>query len=247
MVRSRPLSQQAGQARDVEPAGQLRHLLPGRFVGLAAGRPDRSLDQVFQQLDIVGGLGIDLDPDQLTLPVDLGPDHARAGVGFAVAPCGTALTDRQLGALRRHTRNVGLLFDSDEAGKRAAMRALELCLEQGLWPSWLSVPDGKDPDDYVREHGGEAMRELIATKRPVVEDWMESRAYELGDDKETSVMKLITAGDDERFVGCHVIGDGADEMMQGFAVAIRMGATKKDFDDTVAIHPTSAEEFVTMR
>ncbi len=71
--------------------------------------------------------------------------------------------------------------------------------------------------------------------------------YALGQQKQTSVMKLITAGDDERIVGCHVIGDGADEMMQGFAVAIRMGATKKDFDDTVAIHPTSAEEFVTMR
>ncbi len=71
--------------------------------------------------------------------------------------------------------------------------------------------------------------------------------YALGDKKQASVMKLITAGDDERIVGCHVIGDGADEMMQGFAVAIRMGATKKDFDDTVAIHPTSAEEFVTMR
>jgi len=71
--------------------------------------------------------------------------------------------------------------------------------------------------------------------------------YALGEKKQTSVMKLITAGDEERIVGCHVIGDGADEMMQGFAVAIRMGATKKDFDDTVAIHPTSAEEFVTMR
>jgi glutathione reductase (NADPH) len=48
-------------------------------------------------------------------------------------------------------------------------------------------------------------------------------------------------------VGCHVIGEGADEMLQGFAVAIRMGATKSDFDDTVAIHPTNAEELVTMR
>ena len=71
--------------------------------------------------------------------------------------------------------------------------------------------------------------------------------YALGDKKQRSVMKLITAGKDERVVGAHVIGDGADEMMQGFAVAIRMGATKRDFDDTVAIHPTSAEEFVTMR
>ena len=71
--------------------------------------------------------------------------------------------------------------------------------------------------------------------------------YALGTNKQRSAMKLVTAGDDERVVGCHVIGEGADEMMQGFAVAMRMGATKKDFDDTVAIHPTSSEELVTMR
>jgi glutathione reductase (NADPH) len=65
--------------------------------------------------------------------------------------------------------------------------------------------------------------------------------------KARSVMKLVTAGKDEKIVGCHVFGPGADEMMQGFAVAVRMGATKRDFDDTVAIHPTSAEELVTMR
>jgi glutathione reductase (NADPH) len=71
--------------------------------------------------------------------------------------------------------------------------------------------------------------------------------YALGTNKRRSEMKLITVGEDERVVGCHVIGEGADEMMQGFAVAMRMGATKKDFDDTVAIHPTSSEELVTMR
>jgi len=71
--------------------------------------------------------------------------------------------------------------------------------------------------------------------------------YALGDDKKRSVMKLITAGENEKIIGCHVFGAGADEMLQGFAVAMRMGATKKDFDDTVAIHPTNAEEVVTMR
>ncbi|MCC7259071.1 MAG: glutathione-disulfide reductase [Gammaproteobacteria bacterium] len=60
-------------------------------------------------------------------------------------------------------------------------------------------------------------------------------------------IKLITAGAEERVVGCHVAGPGADELLQGFAVAIRMGATKRDFDDTVAIHPTLAEELVTLR
>jgi glutathione reductase (NADPH) len=60
-------------------------------------------------------------------------------------------------------------------------------------------------------------------------------------------MKLVTVGPKRRVVGVHVVGPGADEMMQGFAVAVRMGATKEDLDDTVAIHPTSAEELVTMR
>ncbi|MDH3416784.1 MAG: glutathione-disulfide reductase [Gammaproteobacteria bacterium] len=71
--------------------------------------------------------------------------------------------------------------------------------------------------------------------------------YALGQDKQRSTMKLITTGAEERVIGCHIIGEGADEMLQGFAVAMRMGATKADFDDTVAIHPTSAEELVTMR
>ncbi len=67
------------------------------------------------------------------------------------------------------------------------------------------------------------------------------------DHKPKTRMKLVTAGEDEKVVGCHIIGPGADEMLQGFAVAMHMGATKRDFDDTVAIHPTAAEELVTMR
>jgi glutathione reductase (NADPH) len=66
-------------------------------------------------------------------------------------------------------------------------------------------------------------------------------------DKTQTAMKLVCVGAEEKIVGCHIIGPGADEMLQGFAVAVRMGATKRDFDDTVAIHPTSAEELVTMR
>ena len=60
-------------------------------------------------------------------------------------------------------------------------------------------------------------------------------------------MKLVCVGAEEKIVGIHGIGYGMDEMLQGFAVALKMGATKKDFDNTVAIHPTGAEEFVTMR
>ena len=60
-------------------------------------------------------------------------------------------------------------------------------------------------------------------------------------------MKLVCVGENEKVVGVHGIGFGMDEILQGFAVAVKMGATKEDFDACVAIHPTGAEEFVTMR
>ena len=59
--------------------------------------------------------------------------------------------------------------------------------------------------------------------------------------KEPSVHKLICVGPSEQVVGVHIIGLGSDEIMQGFGVAVKMGATKQDLDDTVAIHPTSGE------
>ncbi|NKB75591.1 MAG: glutathione-disulfide reductase [Gammaproteobacteria bacterium] len=71
--------------------------------------------------------------------------------------------------------------------------------------------------------------------------------YAVSSHKSPTVFKLVTTGNNEKVVGCHIIGDSADEILQGFAVAIKMGATKQDFDNTVAIHPTAAEELVTMR
>ena len=71
--------------------------------------------------------------------------------------------------------------------------------------------------------------------------------YAFTERKPRAAMKLVCIGADERIAGLHVIGQGADEMLQGFAVAVKMGARKRDFDDTVAIHPTVAEELVTLR
>lgn len=65
--------------------------------------------------------------------------------------------------------------------------------------------------------------------------------------RQMTKMKLVCVGPDEKVVGIHGIGMGMDEILQGFAVALKMGATKKDLDNTVAIHPSAAEEFVTMR
>jgi glutathione reductase (NADPH) len=65
-------------------------------------------------------------------------------------------------------------------------------------------------------------------------------------DKPRTHMKMVCTGPEERVVGLHIVGRAADEMLQGFAVAIKMGATKAQFDNTIAIHPTAAEEAVTM-
>ena len=67
------------------------------------------------------------------------------------------------------------------------------------------------------------------------------------EEKGPTSYKLVCQGPEERIVGMHILGQGSAEMLQGFGVAVKMGARKRDFDGCVAIHPTSAEELVTMK
>jgi glutathione reductase (NADPH) len=94
-------------------------------------------------------------------------------------------------------------------------------------------------EEDARERHGDAVRVYQTRFRPMYHAFTARPTR--------TAMKLVCVGPEEKIVGCHLIGEAVDEMLQGFAVAIRMGATKRDFDDTVAIHPTSAEELVTMR
>lgn len=93
-------------------------------------------------------------------------------------------------------------------------------------------------DEAVAKYGREHIKVYKTRFNPMFDA--------LSDLKTPTVMKLVTAGEEEKIVGVHIIGYGADEMLQGFGVAVKMGALKRDFDNTVAIHPTSAEELVTM-
>lgn len=89
----------------------------------------------------------------------------QAGVENVVAGCGTALTQTQVKILSRYTKTIVLIFDADEAGIAAAERALDLVLENGLTPYVVSLPDGADPDSFVRDHGADKFREFIASRR----------------------------------------------------------------------------------
>lgn len=89
------------------------------------------------------------------------------------------------------------------------------------------------------EYGKNAIRVYSSEFRPMY--------YVLPDTKEKTLMKLVVHQESDRVLGAHMVGDHAAEIIQGIAIAVKMGAKKADFDATVGIHPSSAEEFVTMR
>jgi glutathione reductase (NADPH) len=93
-------------------------------------------------------------------------------------------------------------------------------------------------EQQARDRHGAAVRVYRSRFTPM--------QWALAGRQQQSVMKLVCVGDDERVVGIHALGPGVDEMLQGFAVALKLGVRKRDLDDTVAIHPTSAEELVLM-
>ncbi|MEL7025430.1 MAG: glutathione-disulfide reductase [Pseudomonadota bacterium] len=179
-------------------------------------------------------------------------DLARAGVamdsdGFIVVDEWQKTATDHIFALGDVTGAVALTPVAIAAGRRLADRIFGGMKDRRLeYRDIATVVFSHPPMGTVGLTETEARDQYGDTVRVYTSQFTPMR-YALGDYKRRAAMKLVVAGDDERIVGCHVFGDGADEMMQGFAVAIRMGATKRDFDDTVAIHPTSAEELVTMR
>lgn len=98
---------------------------------------------------------------------------------------------------------------------------------------------GLSEQEAIAEYGTEQVKvynsQFTALYQAITEDY-----------RDPTRMKLVCVGKEEKIVGIHSIGFGSDELLQGFAVAMKMGATKADFDNTIAIHPTSAEEFVTL-
>ena len=133
------------------------------------------------------------------------------------------------------------------AGRRLARRLFGG--ESDLKLDYADVPTvvfGHPPVGKVGLTEPEA-RERYGDTLTVYETRFTPMRHALSERGPRTAMKLVCQGPEERVVGIHLVGDGADEMLQGFAVALKMGATKSDLDNTVAIHPTSAEELVTLK
>ena len=93
----------------------------------------------------------------------------RAGYTNVVATCGTALTPQHLKLLRRYAERVYMLFDGDEAGRKATLRSMELFLEEGFPARVIEMPAGDDPDTFIKREGGAAFAPLLEQAQPIFE------------------------------------------------------------------------------
>ena len=94
---------------------------------------------------------------------------SSAGIKNVVASLGTAFTEEQAKILIRYTRKIYFCYDSDEAGQRATLRALPIVTENGAKAQVITMPDGKDPDEYIKNHGVDAFKQLIKNSKSEVD------------------------------------------------------------------------------
>jgi glutathione reductase (NADPH) len=195
--------------------------------------------------------------DALIWAIGRSPATADLGLealGVAVGPFGHVLTDAyqqtnlsNLYAIGDLTARVELTPVAIAAGRRLSDRLFGGQTDRKLdYDNIASVVFSHPPIGSVGLSEQEARMRHGAAVTVFTSSFV-ALYHAMTTRKPRTEMKLVTVGESQKIVGIHVIGEGADEMLQGFSVALRMGATKRDFDDTVAIHPTSAEELVTMR
>lgn len=247
----------------------LRHFEPMISEGLTRALPERGVDLVTAavpaRVERAGGLTLHtLDGrsfggfDALIWAIGRRPLTEQAGLDQA----GVALDERGYVVVDAYQNtNVGGVYAVGDvtgqaeltpaaiaAGRRLADRVFDGQTDRKL--DYSNIPTvvfshppagtvGLTEPQARAEYGDAAVRIYTSEFTPMFNA--------LTTKKPKTLMKLVTVGPEERVVGCHLLGLGADEILQGFAVAVVMGARKRDLDDTVAIHPTSAEELVTMR
>jgi glutathione reductase (NADPH) len=133
--------------------------------------------------------------------------------------------------------NEGRAFADTEFGGQSRKMAYD-----NIPSAVFSTPEGATvglTEAQARKNWGEAIKCYRSTFRPTY--------HSLSGRQEKTMVKLVVEEDTQKVLGAHMVGEHAAEIIQGLAIALKMGATKKDFDATVGLHPTVAEEFVTLR
>jgi glutathione reductase (NADPH) len=195
--------------------------------------------------------------DQILFAIGRYPDHSSLKIensrvdlderGFVKTDLFQNTSQANIFALGDITGRSPLTPVAIAAGRRLADRLYDNQTDRHLdYQNIATVVFSHPPIGTVGLSEAEAIK-LYGDQIKVYQTSFTAMYNSISDHPVQTAMKLVCLGDQEKVIGCHIIGPGADEMLQGFAVAVRLGATKRDFDDTVAIHPTSAEELVTMR
>ena len=128
-----------------------------------------SLYGLFQAKDEIGRKGRVLVVEGYTDALTL----VQHGFLETVAVLGTALGAEQLKLVRRFSQEVIAFFDGDAAGERAALRSFSLCVETGLWGKGAFLPQGQDPDSFIREHGSEEVEKLLSQSLPLADFYLD--------------------------------------------------------------------------
>jgi DNA primase len=158
----------------------------GQPIGFAGRVLDNSLPKyinspespLYRKSSVLFGVDLalrDIRQSETALLVEGYFDHLalyRAGIRNALATCGTALTDGHIALLKKHAQRICLLFDGDNAGRKATVRAMELCMEQALPVYVISLPQGEDPDSFLQQQGVEAFNQRVASAKPAFEQFL---------------------------------------------------------------------------
>jgi len=177
----------------------------------------------------------------------LGLEHTRVETDARGAICtdeGFRTAEPSIYAIGDVTGRVEL---TPVAIREAMVLTRNLFGEGGAQMSYENIPSAVFSQPAIGTVGlsEEQARERFANLKILRSEFRPLKATLGGDDR--VLIKLVIDADSDRVLGCHMLGDHAGEIIQGFAVAVQMGATKADFDRTLGIHPTVAEEFVTLR
>ncbi len=210
------------------------------------------------RIDLEDNQGIGLDGvDQVIYAIGRYADTASLGLeqagveidahGFVVTDLYQRTTRENIFALGDVTGRAQLTPVAIAAGRRLADRLYGDRPDRHLDYEWIPTVVFSHPPVGTIGKTEEQARAEFGDRVSVYQTRFTAMYNAIGGTEVPTAMKLVCVDEEERIVGCHMIGPGVDEMLQGFAVAISMGACKRDFDDTVAIHPTSAEELVTLR
>lgn len=152
----------------------------------------------------------------------------QAGIMNVVAPLGTALTEGHVKLIGRYTRNMLLVFDGDEAGSKAAVRSLQLFIELGTMPRVVVLPEGDDPDTFVRRQGGEEFRSLIKNATSLFEFFVDRTVQRTGLDaagKVAAVSKIAPM--------LKLMSNPVERSVYGRAAAARIGVEEGDMAKAV--------------